>query len=316
MARGTWFPPVSFLARRRASVPSSRRFSVRSSWSTVIHFHQTRARGLLVGLARSRGRPRRSTPASLHHRRGRASPRAASPATTCRARRSPLQRPSRASASASSSATPKRWPTPSAARRSRPSDARSRRPRKRASPPWRLRTRRPRLARHRGHIFGTCVVAVAASPRARACTLVRAIDRQTRSNREHPEPNAPGSRSRSSTVTWITLAGRRNRRARRPPRPRRAPSPADADAILSILPPWVGFLTPLFFFVPLLFSSSPSRRRLFSEVDDDDGDVILGSEPDGALDERVRELIRAHVRVLLRLLLDERRALGGVDRVP
>ena len=151
----------------------------------------------------------------------------------------------------------------------------------------------------------------------RACTT-RESDRPTDPIESRASDRTPpGSRSRSSTVTWITLAGRRNRRARlRPPRPRRAPSPADADAILSILPPWVGFLTPLFFFVPLLFSSSPSRRRLFSEVDDDDGDVILGSEPDGALDERVRELIRAHVRVLLRLLLDERRALGGVDRVP
>ena len=118
-------------------------------------------------------------------------------------------------------------------------------------------------------------------------------------------------------MTWITLAGRRNRRAFAPFAPdARPPRRADADAILSTLPSWVGFLVPLPFFVPLLLSSSPSRRRLFSEVDDDDGDVILGSEPDGALDERVRELIRAHVRVLLRLLLDERRALGGVDRVP
>ena len=159
---------------------------------------------------------------------------------------------------------------------------------------------------------------VAPPPRhpPRAVLLVRAIDRQTRSNREHPTERPRVAFAFVDCDVDYTRWTTKPTRAPFAPSPPTRALPADADAILSILPPWVGFLTPLFFFVPLLFSSSPSRRRLFSEVDDDDRDVILGSEPDGALHERVRELIRAHVRVLLRLLLDERRALGGVDRVP
>ena len=45
-------------------------------------------------------------------------------------------------------------------------------------------------------------------------------------------------------------------------------------------------------------------------------DVVLRPEPYRPLDQRVRELVRAHPRRLLQLLLDERGALLRIHRVP
>ena len=58
-----------------------------------------------------------------------------------------------------------------------------------------------------------------------------------------------------------------------------------------------------------------SRRRL-AKVHHDHRDVVLRPESNRPLDQRVRQLIRAHPRVLLELLLDERRALLRVHGIP